>query len=211
MPRAGASPFDTNFHGTYHGCRWRWNECCRSIGKDLEHSGRRCRPPSTQSIGVWNIQGGCCALDPDIVHRVCGHGVTINAGDAGNDLDGDADVRRRCARPSPHSHWSGDARFWQSAEVPARYVLNILQHEEGSGKTFRLVTPRMFVPRMIGEMLGSGKRNPRPWLARDPAQGTSRRAGLPLLGPHPTPLQLTTMGPGVELPDYQGDTDSHHG
>ncbi len=53
--------------------------------------------------------------------------------------------------------------FGNPPEVPARFVVQIAERGSENGKMYRLMTPRVFVPRMIGEMLGAGKRNPRPW------------------------------------------------
>ncbi len=53
--------------------------------------------------------------------------------------------------------------FGNPPEVPARLVLNLAEHPNGSGKMYRVLKPRVFMPRMLGEMLGAGKRNPRPW------------------------------------------------
>jgi len=41
--------------------------------------------------------------------------------------------------------------------------LNIVARGGESGKVYRLLSPKMYVPRMIGEILGVGKKNPRPW------------------------------------------------
>jgi hypothetical protein len=56
--------------------------------------------------------------------------------------------------------------FGNPPEVPAKFVLQMAQNANGSGKTFNVLTPVMFVPRMIGEILGAGKRNPHPWESR---------------------------------------------
>ena len=53
--------------------------------------------------------------------------------------------------------------FGNAPAAPARFVADIATRPDVNGKMFRFVTPRMFVPRMLGEMLGAGKRNPRPW------------------------------------------------
>ncbi len=53
--------------------------------------------------------------------------------------------------------------FGNPPEVPARFVRNLAEHPNGSGKMYRVLTPRVFMPRMLKEMLGAGKRNPRPW------------------------------------------------
>ncbi len=39
------------------------------------------------------------------------------------------------------------------------FVVQIAEHPNGTGKIYRVLTPRVFLPRM----LGAGKRNPRPW------------------------------------------------
>ena len=48
-------------------------------------------------------------------------------------------------------------------DAPARFVATIAARLDTNGKVFRYVTPRMFIPRMLGELVGAGKRNPRPW------------------------------------------------
>jgi hypothetical protein len=53
--------------------------------------------------------------------------------------------------------------FGNPPEIPARFIANLIARESRNGKMYRVVTPRMFVPRMIGELFGVGKRNPQPW------------------------------------------------
>jgi hypothetical protein len=55
--------------------------------------------------------------------------------------------------------------FGNPPEVPARFVVEIARRGDANGKTFRLLSPRVYVPRMIREMFGASKSNPRPWEA----------------------------------------------
>ena len=50
--------------------------------------------------------------------------------------------------------------FGNPPYVPAKFVLQMAERRTGSGKTFSVLTPAMFVPRMFGEIFGAGKKNP---------------------------------------------------
>jgi hypothetical protein len=53
--------------------------------------------------------------------------------------------------------------FGNPPETPARFLRQIIERGGEHGKVYRVLSPMMFVPRMIGEMFGAGKKNPRPW------------------------------------------------
>ena len=81
---------------------------------------------------------------------------------ARNDLDGDVYVCGRAGSWSkPHQDGVGDAVLRESkAQVPARFVVQMAEQGDVNGKTFRLLTPRVFVPRMVREMVGGAAPGP---------------------------------------------------
>jgi len=53
--------------------------------------------------------------------------------------------------------------FGNPPATPAHYIRQIVERGGENGKVYRVLSPAMFLPRMIGEMLGASKKNPRPW------------------------------------------------
>ncbi len=39
--------------------------------------------------------------------------------------------------------------FGNPSEAPVRFVLNLAEHPNGSGKMYRVLIPRVFVPQML--------------------------------------------------------------
>lgn len=160
--------FDTNFYGTYHGCRVALEKMLpRRQGKIVNILGAGADRPAPNQSAYGTAKAAVAMLSRTLAAEYADAGITINAVMPGmiwtemltraEGVDR-ADMRTRM-------EWAMRV-FGNPPVVPARFVLGVLQRNGETGKTYRLVTPRMFVPRMIREMFGAGKRNPRPWEAQ---------------------------------------------
>ncbi len=159
--------FDTNFYGTYHGCRVALEKMLPNRqGKIINILGAGADRPAPNQSAYGTSKAAVAMLSRTLAAEYADSGITINAVMPGmiwtemltraEGVD-QAQMRTRL-------EWAMRV-FGNPPAVPARFVLGTLSRDGETGKTYRLVTPRMFVPRMVREMLGAGKRNPRPWEA----------------------------------------------
>lgn len=156
--------FDTNFLGTYHGCRvalehmlpQRHGQIINILGVGADRAA-----PNQSAYGT--AKAAVAKLTETLAIEYANSGITINAvmpGMIWTEMLTNAEGVR--TEMKSRMEWAMRV-FGNPPEVPAQFVVQHVQQDGATGKTYRLITPRVFVPRMIGEMLGSGKRNPRPW------------------------------------------------
>ncbi len=163
--------FDTNFLGTYHGCRVALEHMLPAhhgqvinilgVGAD--------RPPPNQSA-YGTAKAAVAKLTETLAIEYAGSGVTFSGvlpGMVWTEMLTNAEGVRE--QMKPRMEWAMRV-FGNPPGVPARIIVQLAERGTGTGKTYRLLTPRVFVPRMIGEMLGAGKRNPRPWEEETPTR-----------------------------------------
>jgi NAD(P)-dependent dehydrogenase (short-subunit alcohol dehydrogenase family) len=166
-PARWRESFDTNFYGTYHGCRVALDKMLpRRHGQIVNVLGAGADRPAPNQSAYGTSKAAVARLTRTLALEYADSGVTINAvmpGMIWTEMLTRAEGVEQ-ARMRTRFEWAMRV-FGNPPEVPARFVLEILQREGETGKTYRLITPRVFVPRMLGEMLGAGKRNPRPWEA----------------------------------------------
>ncbi len=159
--------FDTNFYGTYHGCRVALqNMLPRRQGKIINILGVGADRPAPNQSAYGTSKAAIAQLTRTLAAEYMDSGVDINAvmpGMIWTEMLTRAEGVDR-AQMRARMEWAMRV-FGNPPVVPARFVLKIAQRDRETGRTYRLVTPRMFVPRMVREMLGAGKRNPRPWEA----------------------------------------------
>jgi NAD(P)-dependent dehydrogenase (short-subunit alcohol dehydrogenase family) len=159
--------FDTNFYGTYHGCRVALDKMLpRRQGQIVNILGAGADRPAPNQSAYGTSKAAVAALTRTLASEYADSGIVINAVMPGMIWTEMLTRAEGVDQASMRTRMEWAMRvFGNSPEVPARFVLGILRRQGGTGKTYRLITPRVFVPRMLGEILGAGKRNPRPWEA----------------------------------------------
>lgn len=156
--------FETNFFGAAFGCRVALEKMIESkSGRIINIVGFGVDRPAPNQSGYGTSKAAILALTRTLALEYGKSGVSLCAVQPGMIWTGmltDAEG----VDPSLRSRFEWAMRvFGNAPTAPARFVIDIAERADVNGKMFRFVTPRMFVPRMLGEMLGAGKRHPRPW------------------------------------------------
>ncbi len=156
--------FDTNFLGTYHGCRVALEHMLPAQrGRIINILGVGADRAAPNQSAYGTAKAAVAKLTETLAIEYAGSGVTVNAVMPGmiwtEMLTHAAGVRDEM---KSRMEWAMRV-FGNPPQVPARFVVQLAQRDGNTGKTYRLISPRVYVPRMIGEMLGRGKKNPRPW------------------------------------------------
>jgi NAD(P)-dependent dehydrogenase (short-subunit alcohol dehydrogenase family) len=164
-PARWRTAFETNFFGTYHGCRValekmlprRRGQIVNVLGMGADRAA-----PNQSAYGISKT--AIARLTETLAKEYADSGIIIDAVMPGmiwtemlTGAEGVDDPRLRA-----RFEWAMRV-FGNPAEVPARYVVQMAERGGANGKVFQVLSPRTFVPRLIGEMFGAGKRNPRPW------------------------------------------------
>ncbi len=164
-PARWRASFETNFLGAYHGCRVALEKMLpRQRGQIVNVLGAGADKAAPNQSAYGTSKTAIARLTETLAKEYADSGVTIDAVMPGmiwtemlTGAEGVDDPRLRA-----RFEWAMRV-FGNPAEVPARYVVQMAERGGGNGKVFHVLSPRVFVPRMIGEMFGAGKRNPRPW------------------------------------------------
>lgn len=156
--------FDTNLVGTYNGCRAALEIMLPARrGQVINILGAGADRPAPNQSAYGTAKAGVAMMTQTLAKEYAGSGITFNAvmpGMIWTEMLTRAEGVEGALRP--RMEWAMRV-FGNPPEVPARLVREIAEREGANGKTFKMLTPRMYVPRLIREMLGAGKRNPRPW------------------------------------------------
>jgi NAD(P)-dependent dehydrogenase (short-subunit alcohol dehydrogenase family) len=164
-PGQWRASFGTNFLGAYNGCLVAMQEMLpRRSGQIINVLGFGADRPSPNQSAYGASKAALWQLTQTLAQEYAGTGVSINAVMPGmiwtemlTRAEGADDPRLRT-----RMEWAMRV-FGNPPEVPARFVVQMASKNTNSGRMLRLLTPRVFVPRMIAEFLGAGRRNPRPW------------------------------------------------
>jgi NAD(P)-dependent dehydrogenase (short-subunit alcohol dehydrogenase family) len=164
-PAQWRASFETNLLGSYHGCLVALNDMLpRRSGQIINILGFGVDRPSPNQSAYGASKSALWQLTRTLAQEYAGAGICINAVMPGmiwtemlTRAEGVNDPRLRT-----RMEWAMRV-FGNPPEVPARFVVGVAARNGESGRMFRLITPRVFLPRMIGEFFGAGRRNPRPW------------------------------------------------
>lgn len=164
-PEQWRASFETNFFGAYHGCLVALKEMLpRQSGQIINVLGFGADRPSPNQSAYGASKTALWQLTQTLAREYAHTGISINAVMPGmiwtemlTGAEG-VDDPRLCTR----MEWAMRV-FGNPPEVPARFVAEMAARNDSSGRMFRLLTPRVFISRMIGEALGLSKKNPRPW------------------------------------------------
>ncbi len=164
-PERWRESFETNFFGTYHGCLTALEKMLpRKRGQIINILGMGADRAAPNQSGYGASKAAVRALTQTLAAEYRNSGLVIYAVQPGmiwtemlTNAEGVSDPGLRA-----RMEWAMRV-FGNPPEAPARYVVALAGHPDGSGKVHRLLGARVIVPRMIGELLGRGKRNPRPW------------------------------------------------
>ncbi len=165
-PEAWRAALDTNLIGTYHGCRAALEKMQPAHrGQIFNILGVGADRPAPNQSAYGTSKAAVAMLTRTLAQEYAQSGVTVNAIQPGmiwTDMLTRAEGVEQATLRS-RMEWAMRV-FGNPPEVPARFVVRVAAKGGSNGKLFRVLTPRVFLPRMVGEMLGAGKRNPRPWL-----------------------------------------------
>ncbi len=165
-PGAWRASFETNFFGVYHGCRVALDAMMpRQRGQIINILGAGAFQAAPNQSAYGTSKTAIARLTETLALEYADSGIAIYAVQPGIiwtemilKAEGVDDPKLRA-----RFDWAKRV-FGNPPNVPARFIATLAERGGVNGKMYRVVTPKMFVPRMIGEMFGAGKRNPRPWV-----------------------------------------------
>jgi glucose 1-dehydrogenase len=164
-PAQWRAAFETNFFGAYHGCRIALEKMLpRKSGCVVNVLGAGATKAAPNQSAYGTSKTAVARLTETLAEEYARSGVSIFSVMPGmiwtNMLIGAEGVDE----PGMRARFEWAMRvFGNPPTVPARFVVGLVERGSAGGKMHKLLSPRMFVPRMIGEMLGAGRRNPHPW------------------------------------------------
>ncbi len=157
--------FDTNVIGTYNGCRAALEKMLPvRHGRIINILGMGWDQPAPNQSPYGTSKAAIAMLTRTLALEYAESGVIFNTVQPGMMWTELLTRAEGVSNPTLRTRMEWAMRvFGNPPQVPARRVVYMAEHGMENGKTLRVVTPRMFVPRMVKEMLGGSKRNPRPW------------------------------------------------
>lgn len=164
-PAQWRASFETNFFGAYHGSRVALEKMLpRKQGQIINVLGAGADKAAPNQSAYGASKTAIARLTETLAKEYADSGITIEAVMPGMIWTEMLTGAEGVDEPRMRARFEWAMRmFGNPAEVPARYVVQMAERGGANGKVFHVLSPRMFVPRMIGEMLGKGKRKPRPW------------------------------------------------
>ncbi|MDE3091147.1 MAG: SDR family oxidoreductase [Chloroflexota bacterium] len=164
-PARWRESFETNFLRAYHGCRVALEKMLpRKTGQIINvlGAGAEKRAPNQSAYGTSKT--AIARLTETLAKEYADSGVSITSIMPGMIWTEMLTGAEGVDEPRMRARFEWAMRvFGNPPEVPARFVVALAQRGGESGRMYKVLSPRMFVPRMIGEVLGAGRRNPRPW------------------------------------------------
>ncbi|MBI5650823.1 MAG: SDR family NAD(P)-dependent oxidoreductase [Chloroflexi bacterium] len=165
---AWRASFETNFFGAYHGCRVALDAILpRQRGQIINILGAGAFKAAPNQSAYGASKSALARLTETLAQEYADNGIAICAIQPGIiwtemilDAQGVDDPKLRA-----RFDWAKRV-FGNPPEIPAWFIVELIARGSRNGKMYRVVTPRMFVPRMIGELFGAGKRHPQPWTQR---------------------------------------------
>ncbi len=158
--------FDTNAIGTYNGCRAAIEQMLPNHrGQIINILGAGADKPAPNQSAYGTAKAAVAMLTRTLAIEYAGAGITLTAVMPG--MIWTEMLTRAEGVPGPmraRMEWAMRI-FGNPPPVPARFVVGIAARGGETGKTYRLITPRVFLPRMLREALGGSRNNPRPWQA----------------------------------------------
>ncbi len=164
-PARWRASFETNFFGAYHGCRAALDKMLpRKTGQIINVLGAGADRAAPNQSAYGTSKTAVARLTETLAKEYADSGIAILSVMPGLIWTEMLTGAEGIDEPRLRTRFEWAMRvFGNPPEVPARFVVQIAERGGKNGKMYRLMTPRVFVPRIIGEMLGAGKRNPRPW------------------------------------------------
>lgn len=163
---AWRTSFETNFFGVYHGCRVAL-DTMKSRGQIINILGAGAFQAAPNQSAYGTSKTAIARLTETLAQEYADSGVAICAVQPGmiwtemlTNAEGVDDPKLRT-----RFEWAMRV-FGNPPHVPAQFIAHVIAQGGVNGKMYKVVTPAMFVPRMIGEMMGASKNNPRPWEAK---------------------------------------------
>lgn len=164
-PEKWRASFETNFFGAANGCRVALEKMLpRQSGHIVNVLGAGVNKPAPNQSAYGTAKAAIARLTETLAIENADTGIIINAVMPGMIWTDMLLGAKGVDEPSRRARFEWAMRvFGNPPAVPAKFVLRMAQRGGGNGKTFSVLSPRTVVPRMLGEMLGAGKRNPQPW------------------------------------------------
>lgn len=163
-PARWRESFDTNFLGTYHGSRAALeNMLPRQQGRIINILGFGADRPAPNQSAYGTSKAAVFRLTQTLAQEYAASGVAICAVQPGM-IWTEMLTSAEGVDPKLQSRFEWAMRvFGNAPRIAAQWVAEVAMREGVNGRLYRMVTARVFVPRMIRELLGAGKRDPHPW------------------------------------------------
>ncbi len=164
-PARWRESFETNFFGTYHGCRAALEKMLpHKTGQIINVLGAGATSVAPNQSAYGTSKTAIARLTETLAKEYADSGVSIASVMPGMIWTEMLTGAEGVDEPRIRARFEWAMRvFGNPPEVPARFVVQITERGGENGRMYKVLSPRVFVPRMIGEMLGVSKRNPRPW------------------------------------------------
>lgn len=163
-PERWRESFDTNIIGTYNGCRAALEKMLpHGRGQIMNILGVGADKPAPNQTAYGTAKAAVAMLTRTLAVEYAGSGISFKSIMPGM-IWTEMLTRAQGVKPNMQSRMEWAMRvFGNPPDVPARFAVAIAERGGETGKTFKLLGPGIYVPRMIREILGGSKNNPRPW------------------------------------------------